>query len=290
MKNKAILILVFLFCFSPVYALDWKKLHSEADNKTLAQASAFAEKNHDSIESLYTLGLVYLNLHRDKEAKGAFEKILLNSPDSIEAKWGVAEVLRRQHSTEESEKLLNEVIQKSADFAPTYVTLAYIKYTQLKLNDAVRLVSKVIGQGQENVDLSNYVRAYLIYGGTKGLIAHRGGPVSKLINGTVVLSYLKKAESLQPNGAGVLLGVGSYYLLAPSIAGGSLNKAEGYLKKAIVADPLLADAYVRLAQLYKFKGDNQKYELNIRKALEIEPKNELVIDIKSGECRFVCSR
>lgn len=286
MRKIIISIFLIFFCLSSAYALDWKKLHNEADKLTLPEAAAFLEKDPGSREGLYTLGLVYLNLHMDKEAKGAFEKIA----DTIEAKWGVAEVLRRQHDIGKSEKMLNEVMQKNPGFSPAYVTLAYIKYTQLKLNDAASLVSKVIGQGEENVDLSNYVRALLIYGGTKGLIAHRGGPLSKVINGTVVLSYLKKAESLQPDGAGVLLGVGSFYLLAPTIAGGNLDKAEDYLKKAVAADPLLADAYARLAQLYKFKGSGREYEIYINKALEIDPGNELALDIKSGECRFVCTR
>jgi len=290
MKKIIVLILFIFFCFRSAYALDWKKLHDEADKLTLPEAAASSEKDPGSADRLYSLGLVCLNLHRDKEAKEAFEKILLESGDRVEAKWGVAEVLRRQHDIEKSERLLNEVIQKDGNFSPAYITLAYIKYTQLKLNDAVRLVSKVIGQGAENVDLSNYVRAHLIYGGTKGLIAHRGGPFSKLVNGIVVLGYLKKAESLQPDSAGVLLGVGSFYLLAPTIAGGSLEKAEDYLERSVSMDPLLADTYVRLAQLYKFKGSDREYEININKALEIDPGNELALDIKSGECRFVCTR
>jgi tetratricopeptide (TPR) repeat protein len=185
---------------------------------------------------------------------------------------------------------LKELIKLKPDFSPAIITLAYIKYTKLELDEAVRLASKVINQGPGNVDLSNFVRAYLIYGGTKGLIAHRGGPLSKVINGTVVLSYLKKAQSLQPDSAGVLLGMGSFYLLAPTFAGGDLEKAQDYLGKAIAADPLSADAYARIAQLYMFKGDNQKYGEYLNKAQEIDPKSELTLDIKSGECKFVCSR
>lgn len=85
-----------------------------------------------------------------------------------------------------------------------------------------------------------------------------------------------------------MFGMGSFYLLAPAIAGGSLDKAEEYLKKAINTDPLFADSYVRIGQLYKLKGDNEKYEMYLNKAFEVDPLNELASDIKSGRCGFIC--
>lgn len=291
MKRVIVLCIVFSFCFlSSCFALEWKKMHEQADKASLQEVLDFEKKDPGSADGLYRLGLVYLNLHKDKDAENVFGRMLSIDPGSPEAKWGLAEVLRRQHELSESEKLLKEVIKLQPNFPPALVTLAYIKYTKLELNEAVRLASKVINLGLDNVDLSNFVRAYLIYGGTKGLIAHWGGPLSKVFNGTVVLSYLRKAESLQPDSAGVLLGMGSFYLLAPTIAGGDLEKAQVYLNKAIAADPLLADAYARRAQLYRFKGDNKKYEEYLNKAQEIDPGSELAIDIKSGECKFVCAR
>jgi Tfp pilus assembly protein PilF len=93
---------------------------------------------------------------------------------------------------------------------------------------------------------------------------------------------------LRPNAAEVLLGLGSFYLLAPPIVGGDRNKAEDYLKRALLADPFLADTYVRLAQLYKIQGDNVKYELYLNEALKIDPQSELALDIKNKQCKFVC--
>jgi tetratricopeptide (TPR) repeat protein len=200
----------------------------------------------------------------------------------------MAEVLRRQHKLGESEKLLNEVTKLNPEFSPAYISLAYIKYIQFNFNEGVKLAGKVLSQGEKKVDRSNRVRAYLLLGGIKGTIAHYGGPISKLINGTSVLSNLKAAEVLQFGSAEVKLGLGSFYLLAPSFAGGDIGKAEEYLKKAIEIDPLLADSYVRLGQIYKARGDNAKYEAYLRKALEIDPQNELAIDISSGKCKFIC--
>jgi len=286
----ALFIVVYFFQVHFCFALPWKELHEKADKQTLAEALEFSQKKPDSIEGLYTLGLIYLNLHKDKDAKDVFNKIISLGPETIEARWGLAEVLRREHDISQSEKIVNEVIKSEPDFSPAYITLAYSKHIQMNFNEAVRLVSKVINQGQDKVDLSNYVRANLLMGGTKGMIAHYGGPISKLVNGTVVLGYLKKAQSLQPDSPVVAFGLGSFYLLAPTLAGGDLDKAETYLNKAINIDPLFCDAYVRLAQLYKLKGDEEKYKIYLNKALEIDPKSELAIDIKEGKCKFVCNR
>lgn len=281
--------MVFLFC-QPAYchALEWKRLHEEADKTNVSEILEYLQINPSSIDALYKLGLVYLNLHQDNEAKETFEKILNLQPNTPEAKWGLAEVLRRKHDVEKSEDLINEVINSTPEFAPAYITLAYIKYNQFKFEDSLRLALKVISRGREGVDLSNYVRAYLIVGANKGMIAHYGGPISKLINGTAVLSNLKKAQRLQPNSPAVMFGLGSFYLLAPGFAGGDLEKAAEHLKKAIELDPLFADSYVRLGQVYKVKGDEEKYKEYLNKALEIDPGNELAVDIKNGKCRFIC--
>ena len=159
---------------------------------------------------------------------------------------------------------------------------------QSDFKEAIRLVTKVQKQGKNKVDLSNYARAYAIFAGAKGMIASNGGPLSKVVNGMQVLPTLKKAERLQPNSPAVLFGLGSFYFLAPRVAGGNVDKALEYLERAIAADPLFADAYVRLAQIYKNKGNEQKYELYIDKALEIDPDNELAKDEISGICKFNC--
>ena len=85
-----------------------------------------------------------------------------------------------------------------------------------------------------------------------------------------------------------MFGLGSFYLLAPAFAGGDINKAEEYLKKALAADPLFADVYVRLAQVYKLKGDKDNYRFYLEKAFKVDPENQLAVDIKSGKCKFIC--
>ncbi len=206
----------------------------------------------------------------------------------IEAAWGKAQAFRRRHQTQEAQDLLNQVIETDPQFAPALNSLDYIKYFQADYKGAINLVLKVIAQGKDQVDLSNYVRALAMYAGAKGMLAHYGGVLSKAIDGLAVKTNLDKAQKLQPDSPAVLFGLGSYYLLAPSIAGGDRVKAANYLKQAVKVDPLFADVYVRLGQLAKLQGNQKEYEAYLEQALEIDPQNELALDVKSRRCKFIC--
>ncbi|MDD4939818.1 MAG: TRAP transporter TatT component family protein [Candidatus Omnitrophica bacterium] len=280
-------IVIFLFTGGDTFALDWRRLHAQADKNTLEQIKADLGDNPSSVESSYTLALIYLNLHRDQEAEDTFRKISGLRPQLTEAKWGLAEVARRKHRHDASQKALNEIIQSDPGFYPAYISLAYLKYSLRDFQGALELSNKIIKQGQ-GVDLSNRTRAYLISSGAKGMLAYYGGILSKLVHGTVILRNLRIAEKLSPGSAEVQFGLGSFYLLAPPIAGGSLNKAQAHLEAAIKADPFLADAHVRLAQVYKLKGDRPKYDMYLNQALSIDPGNELALDNKQGLCNFIC--
>ena len=288
--KKAYLILVILFTYSSVsYPMDWKALHNKADHISLSAAQEDVAKNQGLLDDQYVLGLVYLNLHQDQAAFKIFAALLNNNPDMVEAKWGLAESARRLHDLKKAESLLNEAIKQDSQFAPALISLAYIKYFRMDFKGSILLALKVIQQGQDKVDLGNYTRAYAMYAGSKGMLAHYGGILSKAIDGLAVKINLDKAQKLQPDSPAVLFGLGSYYLLAPVIAGGNKSKAEEYLNKALKIDPFFADVYVRLAQLAKIKGQKEKYNSYMNKALEIDPGNELALDTKSGRCEFICT-
>ncbi|UCD15393.1 MAG: hypothetical protein JSV34_06680 [Candidatus Omnitrophota bacterium] len=289
--SKKIVLLSIMFVMGTVnyiYALDYKRLHQEADDRNLAEAELAVERMPQSLEDLYILGLVYLNKHKDEEAKEVFEEIEKLNPEITQVKWAIAEVLRRQHKLKKSEKILRETLKSLPDFAPVYISYAYIKYNQFNYLQALNFANVVIKKGLGTADLTSYVRAHLIVGGAKGMLAHYGGPLAKIRHGLGAFSYLEKAERLKPDFAEVNFGIGAFYLLAPAVIGGDLDKSLEYLEKAVNRDPLLADAYVRLAQVHKRKGNNEAYQRYLNKALAIDPANELAVDIKSRKCNFIC--
>ncbi|MDD5019555.1 MAG: tetratricopeptide repeat protein [Candidatus Omnitrophica bacterium] len=256
-------------------AMDWKDLHEKADKISLAEALADQEKNPQSQETLYTLGLVYLNLYKIQEAGDVFARMLAVDPTSIEARWGQAEILRRRHQPEKAEAVLDEIIKEDPEFSPASITLGYMIFDKKEYERSIRLALKVLKQGRARVDLTNYARAYLIIGGAKGMIADEGGIFSKLFQGTQILGYLKKAQELQPRSAGVLFGLGSFYALAPGIAGGDAEKGLSLLKEAIEVDPYFADAYARLAQIYFRRGETETARQYLADAKKLDPENPL---------------
>ncbi|UCG35750.1 MAG: tetratricopeptide repeat protein [Candidatus Omnitrophota bacterium] len=287
---KIIYFLLILSLTLPCYATDWKALHEKADSISSSQAIRLVNQNPGSLEDLYVLGLTYLNEHKDKSAMGVFQNILEQKTDFIGAKWGVAEVMQRMHHTKKSEKLLKEIIKKDPKFWPAYITLAFVQYMSMQFVPSLKSAYRVMKQKKDSVDLSNYVRAITLVAGAKGMIAHYGGPLAKMMHGLGVLPLLKKAERLQPNAIAVLMGIGSFYLIAPHIIGGDLDKAIEYLERAVSVDPLFPNAYVRLGQAYKMKGDLKTHEAFMAKVKQLDPQNELLKDITSGACKFLCVR
>jgi tetratricopeptide (TPR) repeat protein len=287
LMRRSLLLLTFVCIYAgPCLAMDWKLVHEKADKTLLVDIT----KDPVSLEDQYLLGLVYLNARRDKEAADVFKKMLEISPQETVAKWGVAEVLRRQHKLDDSENILEEILILSPGFAPAMISRAYIRYLKMDFDGAARYAQRAINLGSSKLDLSNYVRAYLMLGAAKGMLAYHGGIFSKIIDGLAVSPALKKAESMQPYSAEVLFGMGNFYLLAPKIAGGNIDKAIRYLEMAVERDPLFPDTYARLAQAYRIKGDEDKYAACFTKAVELDPQNELVVDIESGSCKFICPK
>ncbi len=288
LKNLFLFIFILLFGINSSFGFDWLNLHQKETESKLNKGKESVAKDLNSIEDLYLRALAYLDKYQPGRAKELFKKILKIEPSNLPAKWGVVECLRREHQCQDCQERLKTIIEKRADFAPAYITLAYLSYLDKDFEKTARFSYQVIKMGKDNVDLENYVRALGLFAGAKGMIAHYGGPFSKVINGRLVMPYLKKAEKIAPESAVVYFGLGSYYLLTPTIFGRNLDKAEEYLEKAIKADPKFSDIYVRLAQVYKAKGDTGRYKEYLDKALEIDPKNELALDVKSGRCGFIC--
>lgn len=290
LKFKKVFFLIFasFFLVNPGFSLNWVDLHREASGLDIKEAEQRKEKEPDSISSLYLLALVYLENYKTDSAKKVFQEAAKAYPGNPFVRWGKLECLRRKYRCQECKAELAQVIEERPDFAPAYITLAYLYYRDMDFDKTADLVYQVIRMGKDKVDLTNYVRALGLFAGAKGMIAHYGGPVSKVINGRLVMPYLQRAKRADPDSAVVKFGLGSYYLLTPAIFGRDFDKAEKYLKKAKEADPNFADIYVRLAQVYRVKGDEAKYKKYLNKALEVDSGNPLALDVKKEICNFIC--
>jgi len=218
-------------------------------------------------------GLQLLRNRRDKQAYDVFEGVLVTQPDNIDALWGKAEVLRRGRLYRESGELLNSILKSAPRHAPSLISLSYIKYTQERLDEAQSLLKLVLNGScfREDEALAN-----LMLGTINSRRSEKGGFFSKVKYGTQIRCYFLKAKALAPELPEVCLGLGTFYLLAPRILGGDLDKAINELEAAVHIAPDFATANARLAQAYKKKGLADKYNFYMNRARELDPENELL--------------
>ena len=222
--------------------------------------------------------LMLLKFRKDQAALVDFEKILSQHPDNLDALWGKAEVLRRARHYKEAESMLNEILKKDPKHIPSLISLAHMRYKEDSLNEALRLIRQVLDA--DCPDKENRALAYVILGGIKSRYASKGGLLCKIKYGPGIKSYFLQAKELAPDLPEMHLALGSFYLLAPKIIGGNLEKAIKELEYTIKIAPDFATANARLAQCYKKKGDLEKCNFYLNRAKELDPANEVLQELK----------
>lgn len=231
-------------------------------------------------EAVLNEAFMLLKQRKDNNALVIFEKILTAKPDNLDALWGRAEVLRRSRSYKESEGILKQILNKNPKHAPSLISLSYIRYKDDKLKDALKLVKRVLNI--RLLDNENKALAYMMWGTINSRRSAKGWFFSKIRYGTQIKCYFLKAKELAPDLPEAHLGLGTFYLLAPKIIGGDVDKAIKELKYAIGLAPDFATPHARMAQAYKKKRDLGKYNFYHKKAKELDPENELVQEIESS--------
>jgi tetratricopeptide (TPR) repeat protein len=232
----------------------------------------------DSQRKLIDEGLGLLIIRKDNDALVIFEQVLAAAPQNQDALWGKAEVLRRSRDYKEAEGLLNKILNKNPKHISSLNSLAYIRYKDDKLNESLKLVNKVLKS--DCLDKKNEALAYLLIGTINGRRASRGWLFSRISSGTRIKCFFLRAKELAPDLPEVHLALGTFYLLAPSIVGGNLNKGLEELKLAVEIAPDFATANARLAQAYKKRGNLQRYNFHIQRAKRLDPQNEVLKELE----------
>ena len=228
----------------------------------------------------FTEALRLLETRKDKEALEIFEMILLKQPQNPDALWGKAEVLRRSRKFTESEKILNLILKVNPQHAPALLALSYIRYKDGKLSQAQELVKKALKS--DCPEKENIALAYIMLGSINGKRCVEGRIFDKVWYGLQIKGYFLKAERLAPDFPEVHLGLGTFYLFAPGIAGGNFSEALQELQEAVKLAPDFATANARLAQAYKKTGNLEKYNFYLQKTKTLDPENEVLAEIKEG--------
>ena len=223
--------------------------------------------------------MILLKARRDNEAFAIFKKVSAEEPGNLDALWGMAEVLRRSRNYKDSEVILNEILKRNPRHGPSLISLSYIRYKEDNLNIALKLIRKALGE--KGLDRESRALAYMMLGSVNSRRSAKGKFFSKIKYGTRIKGYFLKAKELAPHLPEVHLGLGTFYLKAPAIVGGNLDKAVQELETAVRIAPDFATANARLAQAYQKKGDLEKYNFYIKRAKELDPQNEVLKELVS---------
>lgn len=219
-----------------------------------------------------------LKARKDNTACAMFEKILQQEPDNLQALWGKAELLRRSRKFKESEALLNQIFKIDPDNASALITLAYIRYMENNFDEALKIINRVLKLN--NLERENRALAFMMLGTINSGRSSKGWLFKKINYGLKIQSYFLKAKEIAPELPEVHLGLGTFYLKAPSLMGGNIDKSIEELETAVKLTPDFATANARLAQAYKKKGSMDKYQIYLQKAARLDPGNEVLLELK----------
>lgn len=263
--RKYLLVVLIITCIlaGGAYALNRKKPSCPLENTLSLQG----QNQNIAIER--ALGL--LKVRKDEEARVIYENILAAAPQNIEALWGKAEILRRQYRLGEAEGILQQILKTKPNHLPSLNNLAYMRYKQNKIEEALKIIKKILDG--PCMDKENQAFAYLTLGAINSQRSAKGLLFSKLQYGRQIRGDLERARALCPELAEVHLGLGIYFMKAPLLAGGNINKAISELELALKIAPDYALACARLAQAYQKKGDLKKYNFYLQRTKALDPKN-----------------
>ncbi|OGP56137.1 MAG: hypothetical protein A2V67_05120 [Deltaproteobacteria bacterium RBG_13_61_14] len=95
--------------------------------------------------------------------------------------------------------------------------------------------------------------------------------VSTVTGESAVVSEYRRALELDPDNLEAEIGLGSYYLFAPKVAGGNRERAIKHFRRAVKLDPQDPEALTWLAVAYRESGDWEGARQSLDRALALDP-------------------
>jgi len=281
---SSFLILACLFCSSS-FAADWRSSADAAIQMSAGGIFNLENKQGKSAQDVYRLTVIYYRAFQRAKLKKLFNDHENIVPDNPAMKWLQGIILMWDHRYSECRDVLTGVIKAHPDFYPAQVTLANLDYLQKDFIRSYRTASQMIEKKNE-LSRFHFTVSLMIAAGSKGIIT-RNNPLKAIPAYFEVNGYLKAAQKTMPDSAEVFYAVGSYHLLTPAIAGGNLDKAIFLLEKSRQLTPLNPAVYIRLAQAYRAKGFPAVSQKYLSQAIELDPRDDLLLDDVSGEKVFL---
>ena len=154
----------------------------------------------------------------------------------------------------------------SSDSAPSAASYALMGKNYFMLGDyhkATELFEKALSSNPRSSEYELWLgRAY-------GRRAETGGWILAASNASKARQHFEKAAALDTHNAEALNDLFAYYLNAPEILGGGIEKAEGIARQIAAERP--PESHFELAQIAERRKQYTQAEAHLRRAMELAP-------------------
>ncbi|HEY6413725.1 MAG TPA: tetratricopeptide repeat protein [Edaphobacter sp.] len=200
-----------------------------------------------------------------------FLSVLLAVSVPLRADRAQADSLLQQGRADEAAALLREMVKSNSDNAKAHQLLCRIYYAQEMADDAIRECELAAAADPNDSDTQMWLgRAY-------GLKASKANPLTAFSLAKKVRNAFEHAVQLNPANVHAMSDLGEYYVAAPAIVGGGLDKAQ---RLAQQLQPYSAARYHRLlAEIANKKKDTATAEAEYRAAAATGKTPEAYIDL-----------
>lgn len=205
------------------------------------------------------------------EAGFAFVSLFFVGVHALIADDRQANALLQQGRVEEASALLHQTIAAQPDDASAHQLLCRVFYAQDMIDAAIKECELAVSDAPGNSDNQLWLgRAY-------GVKASHATPFVALALAKKVHTAFERAIQLDPSNVAAMDDLGEYYVQAPAIVGGGIDKAEALAERMLPNYP--SRAHRILALIAEKKKDTAKAETEFKNAVAAGKIPDAYIDL-----------
>jgi tetratricopeptide (TPR) repeat protein len=201
----------------------------------------------------------------------AFSLVLLFSARLLLADASQAKVLLQQGRVDEATASLQDVLAAQPGDAEAHQLLCRVYYAQNMADDAIHECERAVANAPSDSDNQMWLgRAY-------GFKASHANPISALKLAIKVRNCFERAVEFDPENIHAMSDLGEFYVEAPSLIGGGLDKAQALAARMQPHFP--TESHRLLALIAEKKKDNALAETEFIHAVDVGKTPDAYIDL-----------
>lgn len=187
------------------------------------------------------------------------------------AERGRAAIALNEGRVDEASQLLREQLASNPHDPAAHLLQCRVNYAQELASAAIQECEAAVA------DAPGDSNSYLWLGRAYGMKASSANPISAFALARRVVAAFERAVQLDGANTAALRDLGEYYVAAPGIVGGGVDKAQQLATRMMPVTP--AKAHRLLAQIAEKNGDAAVAETEFKRAIDAQRSAESYIDL-----------